>query len=96
MTLDDLRRAVEAMPPGSSLTLPRDELLPAVREVAAAPAVPEQPETWMTAKEVGAMLGTSSRWAFDHQRELGGRKLSSKCVRFSSRAVSRYLNRRHA
>lgn len=42
-TLADLRRAVEALPPGSSVTLPREALLQALGD-GAAPAVPDAPD----------------------------------------------------
>jgi hypothetical protein len=96
MTHAELLAALTVLPTTSRVEFEVADLLAAVRETALTPAAPEQPETWMTAKEVGAMLGTSSRWAFDHQKELGGRKLSRKCVRFSSRAVQRHLARRNA
>jgi hypothetical protein len=97
MTHAELVAALSVFSPETAITFRAGELLDAIRE---APLVrapePEQPETWLTAKQVAEMLGTSARWAFDHQRELGGRKLSRKCVRFSSRSVRRYLAKRHA
>ncbi len=52
------------------------------------------PERWLTADQVAEMLGTSVRWVYDHQEELGGKRLSRRCLRFSETAVRRYLERR--
>jgi hypothetical protein len=98
VTLADLRRALELLPSGSSLTMPRDELLAAIATETPAPPPrapdPEEPEKWLTADECAALLHVSARWCYDHRVQLGGRKLSRRCVRFSSRAVDRYLRRR--
>jgi hypothetical protein len=96
VTLAELRAALEVLPSGTSLTLSRDALLDAVRDVTTPHATTEEPETWLTAEQAGAMLNVSPRWCYDHEKELGGKKLSRRCVRFSSRAVDRYVNRRHA
>jgi hypothetical protein len=39
-------------------------------------------------------LHVSARWVYDHGDKLGVRRLSRRCVRFSSRAVGRYSARR--
>jgi hypothetical protein len=96
MTLTDLCRAVELLPAGAAVTLTRDELLAALRS-ASAPPIPtpasEEPETWLTAEECARLLNVSKRWCYDHADELGGKRLSRRCTRFSSRAVARYLGR---
>lgn len=58
------------------------------------PAAPPPPDHWLTAAQVAALLGTSQRWAYDHADELGGRRLSRRCLRFSEAAVCRALERR--
>ena len=40
------------------------------------------------------MLGTSVRWVYDHAEQLGGKRLSRRCLRFSEAAVRRRLERR--
>jgi hypothetical protein len=101
LTLDDLRRAAELLPPGASLTLPREALLTAL-SVETRPETPaESPQTeagdaekWLTADECADLLHVSARWCYDHGQQLGVRRLSRRCVRFSSRAVARYMARR--
>ena len=51
-------------------------------------------EQWLTAEEAGKILAVSPRWCYDHAEQLGARRLSRRCVRFSSRAVTRHLGRR--
>jgi hypothetical protein len=89
---------VELLPAGASVTLPREALLAALEDTAIRPAVPDEPaadpERWLTADEVAAMLQTSPRWCYDHAKQLGAKKLSRRCVRFSSLAVARHLARR--
>jgi predicted DNA-binding transcriptional regulator AlpA len=84
---------VAALPPGSSLTLPREALLEALDGNGDAPK-PEA-ETLLTAGQVAARLGTSERWVYDHADQLGAKRLSRRCVRFPEAAVARYLARRH-
>lgn len=96
MTLDDLRHALELLPSGAQLTLPRDELLAAVLapddRIAETPAT--DAERWLTAEECASLLNVSARWCYDHSSKLGAKHLSRRCVRFSSIAVDRYLRRR--
>lgn len=94
MTLADLRRALELLPPGSSLTLPRDELLAVIGSDPTPPAPADDAEQWLTAEECAALLNVSARWCYDHAAQLGARRLSRRCVRFSSRAVARHMARR--
>jgi hypothetical protein len=98
MTAADLRRAVELLPSGSSLTLSRDELLQALASVDVAtprtPAAEPDEERWMTADECAALLNVTPRFCYDHADQLGAKRLSRRCVRFSSRAVARFMARR--
>lgn len=76
--------------------VPRDALLEALSEIAAGPSlvVDERPERWLTAEEAASTLQVSPRWVYDHGAKLGARHLSKRCVRFSSRAIERYLSRK--
>ena len=100
MTLDDLRRAAELLPAGALLTLPRDALLDALSanvldaQPTTAQANGAEPVRWLTAEECAEILHVSARWCYDHAVDLGARRLSRRCVRFSSRAVARYMARR--
>jgi hypothetical protein len=98
MTLTDLRRALELLPTGAALTLSREALLEALGGGATMPDIAPAPaadvEEWLTAEQTAKLLNTSTRWVYDHSGELGARKLSRRCIRFSSRAVARRLARR--
>jgi len=59
-----------------------------------APPEPAPPERWLTAAQVAPLLGVSDRWCYDHAEQLGGKRLSRRCMRFSEVAVRRYLERR--
>jgi hypothetical protein len=96
MTAAELRRALELLPAGASLTLTREALLEAVTTAAPEPAaqVPEGADRLLTPGEVAAQLGTTVRWVYDHADQLGGRRLSRRCLRFPVPAVRRYVERR--
>jgi excisionase family DNA binding protein len=57
-------------------------------------SVAREPDRLLTPAEVAELLGTSVRWVYDHQTQLGGRRLSRRCLRFPEAAVRRYLERR--
>ncbi len=44
-------------------------------------------------KEAAAILGVSERWTYDHADEIGGQRLSARCLRFSEKAVRRRMER---
>jgi predicted DNA-binding transcriptional regulator AlpA len=94
------RRAVEAAAVGSSAPLANTyeaivaELAPLVNGNGAAHATPAPPDRWLTADQVAELLGTSRRWAYSHADELGGKRLSPRCLRFSDAAVRRHMERR--
>ncbi len=50
-------------------------------------------ETLLTAEAVAKQLGTSARWVYDHADDLGGKRLSPRCLRFPDSAVRRYVER---
>lgn len=92
-----VRAIVDAMPSGASVTLPVSELRQWIdAEGVAPPALPEPVEEWLTAEQVAERLGVTQRWCYDHQEALGARRLSRRCVRFSGRAIARYMARQRA
>lgn len=98
MNPDALRQALAALPEAATLTL-------SVAELREALGVEDGPrlslhgngargEQLLTADEVAARLGVSPRWVYDHAHQLGGKRLSRRCVRFPAAGVRRYLERR--
>ena len=57
------------------------------------PPTDSNPDRWLTVDECAALLGVSPRWCYDHPRELGQKKLSPRCVRFSEKTITRYMAR---
>ena len=55
---------------------------------------PETPtdEVLLTPAAVAERLGTSARWVYDHADELGGKRLTPRCLRFPDAAVRRYFD----
>lgn len=97
MTGDKLRAALELLPPTATLTLSRDELLEALGpspDIGSMAAPIPAPDTMLTAEQVAAQLNTSERWVYDHAEKLGVKRLSRRCVRFSSAAVARFMSKR--
>src|SRR5437879_10181756 len=94
-TLADLRRAVETLPPGSSVTLPRDALLQAINgNGAALTPEPEQSDRLLTVREAAKRLGVSKRYVYGHADEYPfTRRLGPKTLRFSERGLERWLAR---
>jgi len=96
VTLAELRHALELLPDGASVTLPRADLLEALGTNGTTPPAPD-PEPggeWLTARDVADLLRTSVRWVYDHAVQLGGKRLSRRCLRFPRAAVRRYMERR--
>ena len=94
-TLADLRRAIEALPPGSSVTLPRDALLQAINGNGAAPTPePEQSDRLLTVSEAAKRLGVSTRYVYGHADGYPfARRLGPKTLRFSERGLEKWLAR---
>ena len=61
---------------------------------ATAPAGAENGEHMLTAAAVAQQLQTSARWVYDHAEELGGKRLSRRCLRFPEAGIRRYVERR--
>jgi len=94
-TLADLRRAVEALPAGSSITLTRDSLLQALsgNGHVGAPMV-QQPDRLLKVREAATRLGVSARYLYGHADELPfTKRLSPKALRFSEQGLERWLAR---
>jgi len=90
-TLASLRRAVETLPPGSSVTLPRDVLLQAINGPT---PEPEQPDRLLTVTEVATRLGVSRRYVYGHADQYPfARRLGPKTLRFSERGLEKWLAR---
>ena len=87
-----LRALADALPPGSAVPVPREWLLELLANspVVSADTVPER---WLTAVEVAELLSTPERWVYNHADQLGGKRLSRRCLRFPESGVRRYLAR---
>lgn len=92
-----LAAIVDALPDGGAVTLPVAQLRAwlALEPPPDAPApIDPAPDASLTAAEVAELLHVTVRWVYDHQHELGGRRLSHKCLRFSRRTVLAVLAKR--
>jgi len=58
-----------------------------------APAGDPDADRWLTVAQVAERLHTSVRWVYDHAEQLGGKRLSHRCVRFSEARLRRWLER---
>ena len=47
----------------------------------------------LSAQEAAELLGVKPRWIYDHADELGGQRLSARCLRFSEKALRRRMAR---
>src|SRR6266852_610371 len=94
-TLADLRAAVQALPPGASITLPRETLLQAINGNGAAPTPePAQPDRLLTVSEAATRLGVSRRYVYGHANQYPfARRLGPKTLRFSERGLEKWLAR---
>jgi len=107
-----LAQALALLPPGTAVTLSREVLLEAVGgnrtpgspesddrnggRPETPPAASTNGEPMLTAKELARQLNVSERYVYDHQDQLGGRRLSPRLLRFPRAAVQRYLEQRRA
>ncbi len=48
----------------------------------------------LSAQEAADLLGVKPRWIYDHADELGGQRLTPRCLRFSESALRRWLEAR--
>lgn len=99
MTPDEMRRAVEVLPDSATLLLSVGELRAALTAAAPPADVSAKPnddrprEEWLTTEQVAAKLNVTPRWVYGRREQLGGVRVSHRCIRFSPRAVERFLQR---
>jgi excisionase family DNA binding protein len=89
-TIDALRRAVVALPPGGSLTLPREPLLEALGSNGDEPAPTDD---LLTVEEAARLLKTDRRWVYRHTAELGAVHLSRRKLRIPRIGIERFIKR---
>ncbi len=102
--LEDLERLVQradrAQIPDLLADLERVRVLAWMR--LSAPQVAKQAPTrprpgkdrLLSAQEAAEVLGVSPRWVYDHADDLGGQRLTPRCLRFSESALRRWLEAR--
>jgi excisionase family DNA binding protein len=93
-TLDDLRRAAEALPPGASITLPREALLEVLsHDAAEAPDSDTPPDRLLKASEVAERLAVSRKFIYEHLDRWPFVRRIGSTVRFSEKGLERWLAR---
>ena len=93
-----LRTLAAALPPGAAVPVPREHLLelldsPGLDAPTSAP-IPIPADRLLTAREAAGRLGVSVRYLYAHRQDYPfTRRLPSGAVRFSERALARFLER---
>jgi hypothetical protein len=94
---DRIESIATLLPDDGAITIPirdlRNWIAEDVSHALPAAVAAREAENWLTADECGERLRVSPRWCYDHKKELGGKKMSRRCVRFSEEAVMRYMTR---
>ena len=68
--------------------------LSAPQAAAQAPTRPSsRKDRLLSVPDAAELLGVSERWVYDHADELGGQRLSARCLRFSEKALRRRMER---
>ena len=80
----------ESLPAGTLLPVPRELLLELCADGSVA-LVAGPTERMLTAKEVAELLGTTERWVYNHADQLGGKRLSKRCLRFPESNIRRRM-----
>lgn len=88
-SLANLRLAVEALPPGCSLTLPREALLELLDGTGDATPTNDL----LTPVEAAALLKTTPRWIYNHADELGAVHLTRRKLRIPRAGIEHRLKR---
>jgi excisionase family DNA binding protein len=98
VTIEQLRRAAEALPPHSFITLPREALLEALSNGAEPSALvvseAARSDELLTAREVAARLGVKPRFVYAHAGSWSFTRHLGRSLRFSSRGLEDWLSRR--
>jgi predicted DNA-binding transcriptional regulator AlpA len=97
LSLVGLRRAAELLPPGSSLTIPREALLELVEGDPPPLLEPSgTPDRMLNAAEAAGLLCVAPRWLYRHAGSLPfTRRIGRKALRFSEQGLHRWLERQH-
>jgi predicted DNA-binding transcriptional regulator AlpA len=80
----------ESLPAGTLLPVPRELLLELCAN-GSAPSIAEPTERMFTVEEVAELLGTTVRWVYNHADQLGGKRLSKRCLRFPESSIRRSM-----
>ena len=92
-TVAGLRRAVAGLPPGTTVTFPREALL-VILDGNGTGTTPPPPDRLLTARQVADRLGVSPKYVYEHARDFPfTKRLSPKAVRFSAQGLARWLAR---
>lgn len=93
-TLDDLRRAAEALPPGSSIVLSREVLLEVLADNGAnSPDADDTPTRLLTASEAAARLGMSRKLVYSRAPSWPFTRRIGSALRFDAAGLERWLAR---
>ena len=92
MNAAGLRELAASLPPGTAVPVPREWLLELL--ASNSPPISKPAERMLTAEEVAPLLNTTLRWVYSHANQLGGKRLSRRCLRFPESAIRRRIERR--
>lgn len=87
-----LRALAAALPAETPVPVPAGVLLELLSTNGA--SAPIAFERMLTAGEVAGLLSTTERWIYAHADQLGGKRLSRRCLRFPESAIRRRTERR--
>ena len=82
----------QALPAGTAVPILRETLIELLR--ANGTAAPLPTERMLKVVAVAEMLGTTKRWVYAHANQLGGKRLSRRCLRFPESVIRRRMERR--
>jgi len=94
MTLADLQRAAELLAPGSSITVPRDALLEALKVAAVErPVAASSPGCELSVKEVARRLGMKPKFVYQRAAEWDFTRRRGRSLRFDEKGFERWRGR---